>query len=87
MTTNDFMKAFLPVAGDIVKDVVMNKMGNGENNNIEKTKVDIDKKKSGIDIFSKPDKIVVNVNIHMNIYSGLGSNVLSMTGKNYIEEY
>ena len=87
MTTNDFMKAILPVAGDIVKDVVMNKMGNGENNNIEKTKVDIDKKKYGIDIFSKPDKIVVNVNIYMNIYSGLGSNALSMTGKNYIEEY
>ncbi len=87
MTTNDFMKAILPVAGDIVKDVVMNKMGNGENNNTEKTKVDIDKKKSGIDIFSKPGKIVVNVNIYMNIYSGLGSNVLSMTGKNYIEEY
>jgi hypothetical protein len=87
MTTNDFMKAILPVAGDIVKDVVMNKMGNGENNNTEKTKVDIDKKKSGIDIFSKPDKIVVNVNIYMNIYSGLGSNALSMTGKNYIEEY
>lgn len=87
MTTNDFMKAILPVAGDIVKDVVMNKMGNGENNNTEKTKVDIDKKKYGIDIFSKPDKIVVNVNIHMSIYSGLGSNVLSMTGKNYIEEY
>lgn len=87
MTTNDFMKAILPVAGDIVKDVVMNKMGNGENNNTEKTKVDIDKKKSGIDIFSKPDKIVINVNIYMNIYSGLGSNALSMTGKNYIEEY
>lgn len=87
MTTNDFMKAILPVAGDIVKDVVMNKMSNGENNNAEKTKVYIDKKKSGIDIFSKPDKIVVNVNIYMNIYSGLGSNVLSMTGKNYIEEY
>lgn len=87
MTTNDFMKAILPVAGDIVKDVVMNKMNNGENNNTEKTKVNIDKKKSGIDIFSKPGKIVVNVNIYMNIYSGLGSNVLSMTGKNYIEEY
>ena len=68
MTTNDFMKAILPVAGDIVKDVIMNKMGNGENNT-EKTKVNIDKKKSGIDIFSKPDKIVVNVNIYMNIYS------------------
>lgn len=87
MTTNDFMKAVLPVAGDIVKDVIMSKMNNGENNNTEKTKVDIDKKRSGVDIFSKPDKIVVNVNIYMNIYSGLGSNALSMTGKNYIEEY
>ncbi len=87
MTTNDFMKAVLPVAGNIVKDVIMSKMSNGENNNTEKTKVDIDKKKSGIDIFSKPDKIEVNINIYMNIYSGLGSNALSMTGKNYIGEY
>jgi len=87
MTTNDFMKAVLPVAGDIVKDVIMSKMSNGENNNTEKAKVDIDKKRSGIDIFSKPDKIEVNINIYMNIYSGLGSNALSMTGKNYIEEY
>ena len=38
MTTNNFMKAVLPVAGDIVKDVIMNKMSNGENNNTEKTK-------------------------------------------------
>ena len=86
MTTNDFMKAVLPVAGDIVKDVIMSKMNN-DGNNTEKTKVDIDKKKSGIDIFTKPNKIEVNVNIYMNIYSGLGANVLSMTGRNYVEEY
>ena len=86
MTTNDFMKAVLPVAGDIVKDVIMSKMSN-DGNNTEKSKVDIDKKRSGIDIFTKPNKIEVNVNIYMNIYSGLGANVLSMTGRNYVEEY
>ena len=81
MTTNDFMKVLLPVAGNIIKDMIIGKEEKPHG------RIDIDRERTSVDVAEEPNAINVNVNIYMNIYTGLSSNTTSMGGKNYKGEY
>lgn len=85
MKTNDFVKAVLPVAADIVKDIIKDSIGNNDNHH--HSSIEVDKEKSGMDIYRGTDRINVNVNLYVNVYVGLGERTKSLSGVNYADQY
>lgn len=77
MKTNDFVKTIVPVAVDVIKDIIKD----------NKRKIELDKEKSGIDVFRDTDKTVINLNLYINIYTGLGERTKSITGISYADQY